>query len=172
MAKMSIGSLAHERKFRRKYRWLFEIEGMVEGEKQYITMAARPSIGGFNTIQVHYQNESAYIAGKPEWDAINLTFLDFDESCQAIVDWLELCYTFFDKGTTWADGGEMETIPEDYKKTATATMLDGKGVPLEKYKFVGAWLESINYGDLDYSSIELANVECSMRYDKAYREKA
>jgi len=45
--------------------------------------------------------------------------------------------------------------------------LDGEGSNLGKYELKNAWVKSISYGDLDYSSEDLLTVDITFRYDWA-----
>jgi len=46
-------------------------------------------------------------------------------------------------------------------------MIDENGAPIETWSLYNPWIKSVNFGDLDYESDELVNVELSIRYDWA-----
>ena len=46
-------------------------------------------------------------------------------------------------------------------------MLDPTGVVVSKWILKNAMLTSVNFGDLDYSSSELATIQATIRYDYA-----
>ena len=45
--------------------------------------------------------------------------------------------------------------------------LDGKGAYIGRWDLENPWLTNVKFGDLDYSSEELLNIELSFRYDWA-----
>jgi hypothetical protein len=57
--------------------------------------------------------------------------------------------------------------PGGYAALGTLTMLDGGGVPLEKWSLYDCWPQSVNFGDLDYSSNEESTLELTLRYQFA-----
>ena len=46
-------------------------------------------------------------------------------------------------------------------------MIDEDGTPLETWTLYNPWIKGVNFGDLDYTSDDLVNVEVTMRYDWA-----
>jgi hypothetical protein len=53
------------------------------------------------------------------------------------------------------------------KKDLTLKLLDGKGSPMETWHLYGCWPQSANWSDLDYSSSDTADVELTLRFDRA-----
>ena len=49
-------------------------------------------------------------------------------------------------------------------------MIDEDGTPIETWSLYNPWIKSVNFGDLDYESDELVNVEVGIRYDWAELE--
>ena len=48
--------------------------------------------------------------------------------------------------------------------------IDEDGTPIETWKLYNPWIKSVNFGDLDYESDDLVNVELTMRYDWADKD--
>jgi hypothetical protein len=53
-----------------------------------------------------------------------------------------------------------------YKKDIDLEMLDPTGVVVEKWLLEGCFLTDLNFGELDYSRDDLANIACSLRMDR------
>ena len=51
--------------------------------------------------------------------------------------------------------------------TPRLTQLNADGAQIEEWSLKNAWVESVDFGNLDYSSEEMVNVEMSIRYDWA-----
>jgi hypothetical protein len=54
-----------------------------------------------------------------------------------------------------------------YKKDVELEMLDPTGVVIEKWILQGAMITSANFGDLDYSSSDIADISTTLRFDRA-----
>ena len=54
-----------------------------------------------------------------------------------------------------------------YKKDVELEMLDPTGVVIEKWILQGTMVTSANFGDLDYSSSDIADISCTLRFDRA-----
>ena len=53
-----------------------------------------------------------------------------------------------------------------YKKDIELEMLDPTGVVVEKWLLEGCFMTDLNFGELDYSRDDLANIDCSLRMDR------
>jgi hypothetical protein len=54
-----------------------------------------------------------------------------------------------------------------YKKDIELEMLDPTGVVIEKWILQGTMITSANFGDLDYSSSDIADISVTLRFDRA-----
>jgi len=155
-------------KLKYRYRVVFENMGVstprTELTKQVMTFN-RPTIN-FEEIEVPIYNSRIYLAGRQTWDAVTATFRDdaggnvsrlVGEQIQKQMDTLEQAS---------ASSGI------DYKFVTRCEILDGgngTSTPnvLETWELYGCFLQSANYGDLDYASNDPVTIECSIRYDNA-----
>ena len=55
---------------------------------------------------------------------------------------------------------------DGYKKDIELEMLDPTGVVVEKWILQGTFLTTLNFGELDYSRDDIANIQASMRMDR------
>jgi hypothetical protein len=53
-----------------------------------------------------------------------------------------------------------------YKQQVELEMLDPTGVVVEKWILEGCFITDLNFGDLDYSRDDIANITCSLRMDR------
>lgn len=176
--KMGIGTfLPKEVLFKRRYRWLFFIgaynnaDGVSGNEATIspvcVTMASRPNLS-IDETELNFLNEKGYVAAKPTWEPLPVTFLDFAKeggggADEAVLSWIRRCY-YFDNPTSsgmMGDGGQY------YKRTCAVAMYNGIGQKMEEWRLYGCWVQSSNWGDLDYAANENATIECSLRFDNA-----
>ena len=74
--------------------------------------------------------------------------------------------------------GKESNVVTFSKKQATSAVggrvyihtIDENGSPIETWSLYNPWIKSVNFGDLDYESDDLVNVELTMRYDWANLE--
>lgn len=151
---------------RRKHRWVFEAIGGLEGNDQLALLvlqsAQRPNFK-LEEPEMHHDQEVARFAGKQSWEPISLKWYDceqpFDGS-RAIYNWLATVVDI--------TRGDVNP-PSIYKKQARLSMTNGTGVPSESWTICNCWPKEVNWGDLDYTSTDIATIEAQMRYDRAMR---
>ena len=71
-------------------------------------------------------------------------------------------------------GGAENNIGVITKKAATQAingmylmLLDAEGAPIEEWTFYNAWIKSVDFDELDYTSDDLLNLTVTIRYDWA-----
>lgn len=161
---------ANTTEIRRKHRWIFQTFGAaahVNNIILFLQSASRPNFS-FEEPEMHHNEEVVRYAGKRSWEPITLVWYDAEQGPDAssqVFLWID--------GTS---GGQVSTIPQantnlpsQYKVDANLQMLTGLGTPTETWKLLGCWPQSINWGDLDYSSTDLQTIEVVMRFDRAVR---
>jgi len=60
-------------------------------------------------------------------------------------------------------------LPSSYKQQAALTMVDTTGAATETWTMWNAWPKEVNWGDVDYTSTDIATIEATLRYDRALR---
>lgn len=148
--------------------------------------AARPALK-IGEAKLSFANESWYVATKPEYEPLGVTFYDalpssgveyvmnrssggsphpdgnkdMVSSGQILYDWWLLMYD--------PASGRIG-VAADYKATAFITMYNAWNTPVERWMYVGLFPTSIGYGELSYTDEGgPALVSCSFRFDKVYR---
>ena len=183
---MSIGQIGAERLvYKRQFRWamyLTNTDGSAfDGDSRmwYLRMANRPTLTVEET-EINHLHEKHWISGKPSWDTISMTIYDVkyvdtinsaaSASELAIHGWLNRVWQFGDPGAFGQTGYapfDMGDHDAQYKLNLTIKMLDGHGATMETWWLQGCWPTNVNWGSLDYSSSETADVETTVRFDRA-----
>lgn len=137
-------------------RYVFYIEGI----PSYLVKAAnRPQIQ-FEEIILDHINVKRYIKGKAQWQPIDITLYDpvVPSGAQAVIEWIRLSH----ESVTGRDG-----YSDFYKKDITFNLLGPVGDIVEEWKLVGSYIQSANFGDMDYATSEPAEITLTLQYDYA-----
>ena len=124
-----------------------------------IKTAQRPQIT-FEKIELEHMNLTKYVKGKGKWQEINITLYDpiVPSGAQAVIEWIRLGH----ESVTGRDG-----YSDFYKKDVEFNLLGPVGDVVEKWSLKGTYIQSANFGDLDWSVSEPAEITCTLRYDYA-----
>ena len=157
--------------FKRKFRWTFSITTDSYGDisAKYVKIAARPSLK-IETTEVNFLNSKIWVPGKGEWDDLTVTYNDVvggsaSSDMSNLYSWLAAVYDFSSYASVSSqDQASMNT---DYTGDGTLTMLDGCGNTLESWQIKDMWPTTINFGDLDYNSSDIAEISLTFKYARA-----
>jgi hypothetical protein len=154
-----------------KYRFRVVLQGFgangtvsTELTKQVMDIT-RPKIN-FEEIEVPVYNSRVYLAGRHNWEPLTLNVRD--DATGAIQrlcgEQIQKQFDFFEQAGA-ASG-------QDYKFTTLIEVLDGGNgaqTPnvLETFECYGCFVQNIDYGDLNYTSNEPAQIALAIRYDNA-----
>ena len=132
--------------------------------KQVIDVT-RPTVS-FEEIEIPVYNSKAYLAGRHNWDPINLNLReDVNNNVQKLVgEQLQKQFDFYEQSSA-ASG-------QDYKFTTRIEILDGgngANTPnvLETFELYGCFVQNANYQTLAYNANEPVTVGLAIRYDNA-----
>lgn len=163
---------------KQKFKWRVTFVGMAKlvaaVDTRNITRQAtnitRPNLT-YTSIPIHRYNTVAYVAGKHEWNPINLTLEDdiTGLAAYAVQGQLET-----QQRLTGVDlpGAYLNSAAtgSDYKFGTIIEQLDGNEGVVETWRIEGCFIESVDYGDLDYSASDAATISLTIRYDHASQE--
>lgn len=123
-----------------------------------VTTAQRPK-QKINSVEIPLFNTSQYVAGRFNWEAISVKFIDpiGPSTTQAIMEWSRLHAESVTGRMGYAVG---------YKKDVELVMTDPTGVEVEKWILEGCFITDLDFGDLDYSDDALATVSATLRMDR------
>ena len=139
-----------------KNRFIMSIDGI---PAYLIKTAARPSIE-FEEVELNHMNVKRYVKGKATWQSIEISMYDpvVPSAAQAAMEWIRLSH----ESVTGRDG-----YSDFYKKDVTFNMLGPVGDVVEEWKLKGTYIQSANFGDLDFASSDPVEITCTLRYDYA-----
>jgi len=111
-----------------------------------------------NVIKLDHINSYRKIRGKREWDNMSLSLYDpiTPSGAQAVMEWARLGYESVTGRAGYSDF---------YKKDVTLNILGPVGDIVGEWIIKGAFVESSNFGDYDWSSDEAINVELNIAMD-------
>ena len=170
MIDMGIGKLGGSNVLhKRKFRWTFEVfEQTADGQgkqlvpEHFVKTAARPNIS-IEETEIHFLNGKTYIPGKGTWETTTVTYYDVAVSGgtgnEGLWTWLANVYDYTKPVTL-----KQNSIRRGYAGVGNLKMFDGCGSPLEQWTLGDCWPQSVNFGELDYSSSEECTVEVTLRY--------
>lgn|SRR3990167_3860115 len=139
---------------KRKFRWIFQIEGI---DAFLMKTAARPSMT-FEKTTIDWINSKRWLAGKHTFEPVEITLLSAiaPSSEQQVMEWWRLCGEMVSGRGGYADF---------YKRDIQIKALDALGTVCELWDGKGCWIESANFGDLDYASSDAMEITLSIQAD-------
>ena len=137
-------------------RFIMEIDGI---PAYLIKTAARPQLQ-LNSVPLDHINVKRYVKGKAEWQPVTVTLYDpiVPSGAQAVMEWVRLHH----ESVTGRDG-----YSDFYKKDITFNVLGPVGDKVEEWTLKGAFIESTDFSDLNYSEATPAEISLTLRYDYA-----
>lgn len=128
-------------------------------QEWYVKSASRPKYTSEET-EIPFLNTSTYVVGRFKWETISVTFRDpiGPSATQALMEWVRL----HSESVTGRQG-----YAAGYKKDIELEMLDPTGVIIEKWILQGTMLNDVDFGSLDYSSSDIAEITATLRFDRA-----
>jgi hypothetical protein len=146
---------------KRQNRWMMEFpsELGMDNMEWVVQTSSRPKLS-ISETEIPYMNTSTWVAGRSIWENMEVTFIDCigPSTSQKIMDWVRMCI----EHTTGRMG-----YATNYKKTIILKMLDPAGQIVEKWTLNGCFITAADFGGLDMSTDDLAEVSVTLRYDRA-----
>lgn len=163
---MGLGALGLSTlQLKRKFRWTLVIFPKCQGSGRigpnFCKVASRPNYD-IEETELNFLNGKTFIAGKLTWQSITTTWVDANaKEIQNLYKWVGQ-NARIDDSLTFYQG----TSFNDYAATAELHLYSGSGEPMELWELDNVWPQATNFGDLDYTSSEEAQIEMTLRYDK------
>ena len=139
-----------------KNRFIMQIDGI----NAYLIKAInRPTLESDEVILEH-MNVTRYVKGKSRWSTLDITLYDpiVPSAAQQVMEWIRLGH----ESVTGRDG-----YSDFYKKNITFNLLDPVGAVVEEWELKGAYIQSANFGDMDFASSDPVEISLTLRYDYA-----
>lgn len=143
---------------KRQNRFILRFPSSLGINEWFVESAARPHIQ-INPVEIQFLNTSTFVAGRFNWQTLNVTFRDpiGPSAAQAMMEWVRLCAESVTGRMGYAAG---------YKKDVDLEMLDPTGVVVEKWILYGTFLTDVNFNQLNYSQDGLATIATTLRMDR------
>lgn len=144
---------------KKKNRFIFRFPTPLGIQEWFVASGSRPSIT-IDEVEIPFLNTSTFVAGRFLWETIDVTFRDpiGPSAAQALMEWVRLHAESVTGRMGYAAG---------YKKDVELELLDPTGVVIEKWILQGTFLTGVNFNDLDYSSADIADINATLRFDRA-----
>jgi len=142
-----------------KNRFIMEIGGI---PSYLIKTANRPNIQ-FEAVTLEHINLKRKLKGKGEWQDLEITLYDpiVPSGAQAVMEWVRTSH----ESLTGRDG-----YADFYKKDIDIYMLGPVGDKIEQWKIKGAFILNAQFGELDWTSNDPAEITLTLSYDYAVLE--
>ncbi len=137
-----------------KNRFIMYIDGI---PTYMVRKASRPTASS-GTITLPHINVERYVKGKTKWNSIQLTLYDpiAPSGAQAVMEWLRLHHESVTGRNGYADF---------YKKDLVLNILGPVGDKVEEWILKGCFITESNFGDLDWSAEEAAEISITVQPD-------
>lgn len=131
-----------------------------------VTTFSRPQLD-FEEITLHRYNSVSFVAGKHNWSTTSITIEDdlTGLASSAIQAQLERQQRLI--GADGTNGNWLNAAPtaSAYKFALRLEQLDGNETVSEMWLGEGVWIQSVEYGELDYTSGEAVTIQLTLRAD-------
>ena len=143
----------------RKNRFILRFPDELGIQEWWVSTTSRPKYTSAE-VEIPFLNTSTYVIGRFNWESISVTFRDpiGPSATQALMEWVRLHSETVTGRQGYAAG---------YKKDIELEMLDPTGVVVQKWILQGTQLNDVDFGGLDYSSNDLADITATLRFDRA-----
>ena len=137
-------------------RFLLDIDGI---PAYLIRTTGRPSVT-FGEVVLDHINVKRKLKGKANWENITMDLYDpvIPSGAQAVMEWVRLSH----ESVTGRDG-----YSDFYKKDIRIHTLGPVGDVVEEWILKGAYCQSANFGTMDWTSSEPANINITVVMDYA-----
>lgn len=142
----------------RKNRFILRFPSTLGINEWYVMSTSRPTVT-INSTEVAFLNTSTYVAGRFNWETIDVTFRDpiGPSASQSLMEWIRLCAESVTGRMGYAAG---------YKKDIDLELLDPPGAVVQKWRMEGVFITSANFGSLSYDDDGIADITCTLRPDR------
>ena len=149
----------------RQFRFLVSNSNDSEAVWYWAKTVSKPS---FEVSSTEHQlvNHKFKYPGIVTWNDINMTIVDTGEKTKDLVNRLKK--TGYNYPTNFNQKeGISKSASTQYLDELSIQQLDSDGLIIETWKLKGAFIKSINFGDLDYESEGLVTIQLTISYDWA-----
>jgi len=157
---------------KRKYRFQVELNGgatvgtaMNTGVIWFAKTVNKPEVT-VNTAEAQYLSHKFYYPGTVEWNEVSLTLID-PVSPDAAQATLQMLTNMGYLGPKESGTSDPQTISKRQSFEVVIRQIDADGTPQETWTLKNAIITKLGFGDLDYGTEDLSEIEMGFRYDWA-----
>ena len=149
---------------KRAYRWILDVNGI---EIYTIKKVSKPSFS-ISESEHQFLNHTYYYPGRVTWNTVSFTLVDpiAPDSSQNLIE--KVIKSGYSPAGRATDRKTMN------KKNSTEALgeikiqqLDSDGTIVETWTLKNVWIKDVKFGDLDYSTDDMVEIEVEVRYDYA-----
>ncbi len=155
----------------RQFRWymVFGGEGGLDAVKFALKKCDKPK-AKINSVQHKYLNHFFNYPGRLEWEDVNVTFAAIsDPKISGVLNSIFTAsgYQFPKDDTQYRTLGKNDFITQIARNGIQLIQIDPGGIPIETWTIHKPFFTSVQFGALDYSSEEIVEISCTLKYDWA-----
>ncbi len=153
----------------RQFRWYINFSTPnLSASKYALKKCDKPKMK-VNSIQHKYMNHFFNFPGRVEWEDINITFAAINDPLTS----RKLYESLLASGYQFPGENDLRTIS---KQAAVEQLgadglqliqVDALGGKIEEWSLINPFFTAIQFGSLDYSSEEIVEISCTLKYDSA-----
>ncbi|MFW5847406.1 MAG: hypothetical protein ACOCVF_00605 [bacterium] len=140
---------------KRENRFIIEFPTELGIEVWKVQKIKKPQLT-INSVPIHYMNQENYVAGKYNWEPMDMTFIDTigPSTSTQLMEWVRLEAESLTGREGYAAG---------YKKTLILKQLDPTGVVVDKWTLEECMITSVDFGQNDHESDAVAMVDVTIQ---------
>jgi len=150
---------------KRAYRWLMYLNDV----PTYVVKVAKKPSFSVTSVPHQFVAHTFHYPGRITWDPVELTLVDPVSPDASAILAAKLQQAGYRLPT------DQKTAEASFSKAASVgalgtpriTQIDAAGTPIDEWSLKNAWIERIDFGQLDYTSEEMVNMTMTLRYDYA-----
>ena len=151
---------------KRAYRWILSVDGI---EAYTIKKVSKPS---FTVSESSHQflNHTYYYPGRIEWSTISFTLVDpvDPDAAKALLEKIKASgYQPIDSALEEDLGTMNKAASIEALKEPKIHQIGEDGKNVETWTLHNAWIKDVKFGELDYSSDDMVEIQVEMRFDYA-----
>jgi hypothetical protein len=157
---------------KRSFKFIMSIAGKTQNIDNFLIKKVNKPSFTISESEHKFLNHSFWYPGKVAWNEVAFTIVDVIGEADGT---LKLMKLFEECGyrapTVDETKGGLQTISKKLSTEALGTIkiqqLNSDGTVVDEWTLWNAWFKDVKFGDLDYDSEDMLNVEVSLRYDFA-----
>lgn len=143
-----------------RFKVIFSILDNVTFYGKSITLPAAEN----NPITIEYGNTYMKVKGKTRWNDVTMTCYAYEDMTHnELFDWLHVIHQKIDEGKDF--------YADEYKKDIQIQLISPReDRVVGTWKLIGAFINNVNFGALDWTTEEVIQPEVTIAYDYAMYE--